>query len=96
MKEVRLVSTSGILGYGFPEESLAAGMARKPDMIGVDGGYSDLGPYCLGAGEPFAPPMAIRRDLRLMPRLVCAEDIGDTDVYGAQPHAPLPKVEIPV
>ncbi|HJU16835.1 MAG TPA: DUF4387 domain-containing protein [Stellaceae bacterium] len=31
-----------------------------------------------------------------LPRLVPAGEIGDTDVYGAQQHAPLLDVEIPV
>lgn len=31
-----------------------------------------------------------------LPRLVPAGDIGDTDVYGAQQHAPLLEVEIPL
>ena len=44
MKEIRLLSTSAILGYGFPEASLQAGMARAPHVIGVDGGSVDPGP----------------------------------------------------
>ena len=31
-----------------------------------------------------------------LPRLVPAGDIGDTDVYGAQQHAPLLDVEVPL
>ena len=31
-----------------------------------------------------------------LPRLVASGDIGDTDVYGAQQHAPLLDVEIPI
>ena len=31
-----------------------------------------------------------------LPRLKSAGDIGDTDVYGAQQHAPLLEVEIPL
>jgi len=31
-----------------------------------------------------------------LPRLVPAGDIGDTDVYGAQQHAPLLDVDIPL
>ncbi|MDA1090664.1 MAG: DUF4387 domain-containing protein [Proteobacteria bacterium] len=31
-----------------------------------------------------------------LPRLIPAGDIGDTDVYGAQQHAPLLAVEIPM
>lgn len=30
-----------------------------------------------------------------LPRLVAAGDLGDTDVYGAQQHAPLLGVEVP-
>ena len=44
LEEYRLLSTSGLLGYGFPEASLDAGMAREPHMIGVDGGSTDPGP----------------------------------------------------
>jgi len=31
-----------------------------------------------------------------LPRLIPAGDIGDTDVYGAQQHAPLLEVQIPI
>jgi len=31
-----------------------------------------------------------------LPRLVPADDIGDTDVYGAQQRAPLLDVDIPI
>jgi len=93
VKEVRLVSTSGILGYGFPEESLAAGMARKPDMIGVDGGSTDPGPFYLGAGKPFASEMAIKRDLRLMLRAAVQAGvplvIGTSGGAGGAPHLEL-------
>ena len=66
MGTYRLLSTSGLLGYGFPEESLKAGMARAPDMIGVDGGSTDPGPHYLGSGKCLNSRMAMKRDLRLM------------------------------
>lgn len=31
-----------------------------------------------------------------LPRLVAAGDVGDTDVYGAQQHAPLLDVDVPI
>ena len=65
-REIRLLSTTAILGYGFPEASLRAGMDREPHVIGVDGGSVDPGPHYLGSGKPFCSPMAIRRDLHLM------------------------------
>jgi hypothetical protein len=93
MKEFRLLSTSGILGYGFPEASLQAGMARRPDAIGVDGGSVDPGPHYLGSGKPFCSTMAIRRDLRLMLRAAVAERvpmlIGTCGGAGGEPHLQL-------
>ncbi|ONG54810.1 hypothetical protein BKE38_09925 [Pseudoroseomonas deserti] len=93
MSEIRLLSTSAILGYGFPEASLAAGMARRPHMIGVDGGSVDPGPHYLGAGKPFCSPMAIRRDLRLMLRAAIGAGIplviGTAGGGGGAPHLQL-------
>ena len=92
-KEIRLLSTSAILGYGFPEASLAAGMARKPDMIGVDGGSVDPGPHYLGVGKPFCSPIAIRRDLKLMLHAAIAAGIplviGTCGGAGGEPHLDL-------
>jgi hypothetical protein len=92
-KEIRLLSTSAILGYGFPEASLKAGLARKPDMIGVDGGSVDPGPHYLGIGKPFCSPIAIRRDLRLMLHAAIAEKIplviGTCGGAGGEPHLQL-------
>ncbi|MDL2210373.1 DUF1446 domain-containing protein [Desulfovibrio sp. OttesenSCG-928-O18] len=65
-KEFRQISTSGILGYGFPEESLKTALERGADSLGVDGGSTDGGPYYLGSGTAFCSNLAIRRDLRLM------------------------------
>ena len=31
-----------------------------------------------------------------IPRLIASGDVGDTDIYGAQQHAPLLDVEIPI
>jgi hypothetical protein len=92
-KEVRLLSTSAILGYGFPEASLRAGMDRLPDMIGVDGGSVDPGPHYLGSGKPFCSPIAIRRDLKLMLRAAIAAKIplviGTCGGAGGEPHLQL-------
>lgn len=65
MREMRFVSLSGILGYGFPVESLERAMAVHPDFIGVDAGSTDPGPYYLGSGTGFVRPAQVRRDLEL-------------------------------
>ena len=63
MNEFRMISTSGLLGYGFPEASLKAGMTREPHLIGVDGGSTDPGPYYLGSGKPVNSRIAMKRDI---------------------------------
>jgi Acyclic terpene utilisation family protein AtuA len=92
-KEIRLLSTSAILGYGFPEASLKAGLDRDPHFIGVDGGSVDPGPHYLGSGKPFCSPIAIRRDLRLMLNAAIAKKIplviGTCGGAGGAPHVDL-------
>lgn len=44
----------------------------------------------------FTPYPAARAFKATLPRLVPSGDIGDTDVYGAQQHAPLLEVELPI
>lgn len=69
MNEIRVLAPTAILGYGFPEESLRLGMERKPDVIGVDGGSTDGGPYYLGIEPGIAATRSgafqdfLRRDL---------------------------------
>ena len=48
MDEIRILSPTAILGYGFPRASLEEGARRKPHVIAVDGGSTDGGPYYLG------------------------------------------------
>ena len=63
MDEVRLLSVNGNLGYGFPEESLAEGMSRKPHFVGADAGSTDAGPFDLG---PFDFGNITKRDHRAL------------------------------
>jgi hypothetical protein len=66
MSEVRILSPTGLVGLGFPETSLRAGLEREPTFIGCDAGSTDPGPHVLGAGGPFKSRAATKRDLRLM------------------------------
>jgi hypothetical protein len=88
--EFRLLSTSGLLGYGFPETSLATGLENKPHMIGVDGGSTDPGPYYLGSGKTVNSRRAMKRDLRLMLRAALGANIpllvGSCGGSGSDPH----------
>ncbi|MCG8548040.1 MAG: DUF1446 domain-containing protein [Alphaproteobacteria bacterium] len=90
MAEFRMLSTSGLLGYGFPEESLRAGLARDPDMLGVDGGSTDPGPHYLGSGKTVNSRMSMKRDIRLMLLAATSKKIplviGSCGGAGGEPH----------
>ena len=85
-----MVSASGILGYGFPESSLKAGLGRKPHMIGVDGGSSDPGPHYLGSGKTLSSCLAMKRDMALLLHGAIANRIpmmiGTCGGAGGEPH----------
>ncbi|SDR48211.1 Protein of unknown function [Paraburkholderia fungorum] len=89
-KTVRMMSASGILGYGFPEASIRAAMERKPHMFGVDGGSSDPGPFYLGSGKTLNSRLAMKRDLSLLLRAAIASGVpmmvGTAGGAGGEPH----------
>ena len=66
MEEIRILSPTAILGYGFPESSFDEGLKREPHVIAVDAGSTDPGPYYLGSGISFTDRQAVKRDLALM------------------------------
>jgi len=85
-----ILSPTAILGYGFPDKSLAEGLRRKPDLIAVDAGSSDPGPFYLGSGKSFTARDGVKRDIR---RLIDAQHaaripliIGTAGGSGARPH----------
>jgi hypothetical protein len=89
-EEIRFVSVCGMLGYGFPPESLDRGVEGGVDFLGVDAGSTDPGPYYLGSGVNFVRPMQVRRDLELA---LCAARrrgvpliVGSAGGAGARPH----------
>ena len=90
MEEMRILSTTAILGYGFPIESFEEGMKRKPHVIAVDAGSTDPGPYYLGAGISFTDRNSVKRDLEIMiPAGLEAKVpvvVGTAGGSGARPH----------
>ncbi len=89
-EEFRILSATAILGYGFPQESFEEGMKRKPDLIAVDAGSTDPGPFYLGEGVSFTDRGAVKRDLEIMICNGIKENIpvviGTAGGSGAQPH----------
>ncbi len=45
---VKILVPSGVLGLGFSTEALEAGLLQQPDIICIDGGSTDSGPFYLG------------------------------------------------
>lgn len=88
--ELRLVALNGLLGYGYSPDSLQRALAMEPDLLGVDGGSTDPGPFYLGAGESFVSDEQVARDLE--PALRAAVEraiplvIGSAGGSGGRPH----------
>jgi hypothetical protein len=64
--EVRVLVPSGMLGGGFPAETIERGLTLGADVIAVDGGSTDSGPYYLGTATAKTPEQAVARDLRIL------------------------------
>ena len=72
---------SGMLGAGFDPATVTRGLALGADVIAVDGGSTDSGPYYLGTGEAKTADGAVRRDLRIL--LSAASDAGIPLIVGS-------------
>jgi hypothetical protein len=90
MKEIRVLSTTATLGYGFPEASFRTGLERLPDVIAVDAGSTDPGPHYLGAGVSYVDRKATHRDLSFMFKagrdLQIPVLVGSAGGSGGEPH----------
>ena len=78
---VGVLVPSGMLGAGFSPETITRGISLGADVITVDGGSTDSGPYYLGAGEAKTTERAVRHDLRLL--LAAASSAGIPLIVGS-------------
>ncbi len=90
MKPIRMMATTGILGYGFTEEAFRRGAEMELDLIASDAGSMDPGPHYLGAGTAFVSRAAAKRDLSLMMEAGAEKGIpvfiGTAGGGGGDPH----------
>ncbi len=64
MNTVRILTPSGMLGAGWDHATIERGIALGADVISIDAGSTDSGPYYLGSSSPKTTAKAIARDLR--------------------------------
>ena len=64
--EIRILTPSGMLGYGFPVDHLKMGLALRPHAITIDSGSTDSGPQKLGLGEMTCSREAYVKDLEVL------------------------------
>ncbi len=87
---MKIVALNGLLGYGYAQQSWQQALAENPDVIGVDAGSVDPGPYYLGSGTSFTNHAAVKRDLALaLPEAIRRHIpfiIGTAGGSGAEPH----------
>lgn len=90
MEELRLLSATGNLGYGYKTASFQRGLDASPQLIGADAGSTDAGPYYLGSGAQLNRPSSVKHDLERAlrgARLVGAPlIIGSAGMAGGKPH----------
>jgi hypothetical protein len=59
-----ILAPTGMLGYGIPEKDFWGAIERGVDVIVVDSGSTDPGPYMLGLGATIVTEESYIRDLR--------------------------------
>jgi hypothetical protein len=64
--EIRILTPSGMLGYGFPLDHFKRGLALEPHAITIDSGSTDSGPQKLGLGEMTCSREAYIKDLEVL------------------------------
>ncbi|MGI5286242.1 acyclic terpene utilization AtuA family protein [Nonomuraea polychroma] len=74
-ESVKVLAPVGMLGAGFAPATVDRGLALGADVIAVDGGSTDSGPYYLGSGTAKTAAAAVARDLRILLRASAAAGI---------------------
>ena len=65
-KTIKVLVPAGALGIPFDKNALINGIKQKPDLIAIDGGSTDSGPYYLGSGKSKYSYSATKRDWSIL------------------------------
>jgi acyclic terpene utilization AtuA family protein len=80
-ESVRVLVPVGMLGGGFPPDTIERGIDLGADVIAVDSGSTDSGPHYLGSATAKTARGAVARDLRLI--LPAAKQAGIPVIVGS-------------
>ncbi len=72
---IRVLVPSGMLGSGFPPETVTHGIEMGADAIVIDAGSTDSGPYYLGTATAKTSQAAVRDDLHVLLTAACTARI---------------------
>lgn len=61
--EIKILTPTAMLGYGFPLKWFKKGIEKNPDVIAVDSGSTDSGPHKLGLGVMTCSREAYYKDI---------------------------------
>jgi hypothetical protein len=91
MREVRIVTPTLCLGYGFSEDEFHQALDHyRPHVIAVDAGSTDPGPYYLGSGKSFTNRLEVKTELEVLMeaalRLRIPLIVGSAGGSGGRPH----------
>lgn len=62
----KVLVPAGVLGLGFDPKALERGLSENPDIICIDGGSTDSGPFYLGTGTSKYSRAACKAEWRLL------------------------------
>lgn len=68
--EIKILTPTAMLGYGFPIKWFEKGLDRNPDIIAVDAGSTDSGPHKLGLGVMTCSKEAYYKDITILLKAV--------------------------
>ncbi|GAA4338385.1 acyclic terpene utilization AtuA family protein [Pigmentiphaga soli] len=81
-RSVKVLVPCGSIGTGVrPQQPFERGMQEHPDVIAVDGGSTDSGPYFLGSGSAKCSRGVLRAELRLL--MIARRKLGIPLIVGS-------------
>ncbi|MBC7323625.1 MAG: acyclic terpene utilization AtuA family protein, partial [Acetomicrobium sp.] len=75
VKELRILTPNGMLGYGFPVKWFKRALSMDPHVIAVDSGSTDSGPHKLAMGVMTCSKESYTKDISLLLEAIAEKKI---------------------